>query len=699
MTEQATTIKEKLLRPKVLEIAKYLLVIGVIVFISFLFPDDIKFKYEFDRGQTWHYSDLIAPFDFAIQKSEGDINLELTELEEDYFLYFEHDADIARQQKKGFSAAFKSQLESVKVDGQFEDVLLNSNIYYDYGIRFIDRIYDQGVIGAEEKLLDKNDSFVIKVRRGNTTSGQTLGNILNPDKIENWISDSLFNSGLNEAEFLIPLLKDVFIPNLFYNKELTDKFYQQQVGGISTTRGMVRKGELIVTSNSVVTDDIYQKLVSYREQYQREITNNNSFLGVFLGYFLLTSLIIGVYLAYLKYHAKDVFASFKKMLFALSWLVIYSYLVYAVDGNENLSLYLIPFCIVPIVVKIFYNERLALFTHIVVVLIASFLSSLGYEFTFLQILAGIVAVLSNIKVRDWSQFFFSMLYIFLAYAIAYLGLSLIGEGNLATIDWSFYTWIFLNVFLTLLAYPLVPLLERLFGFTSAITLVELSDMDRPLLKELSIKAPGTLQHSLQVANLAEAAAAKIGANQLLVKVAALYHDIGKIGKPTYFIENQTGHNPHDKTSDLESAKIIIEHVSEGVAMAQKNRLPELLINFIRTHHGTTRVEYFYRNHINKNPGGEVDEHAFRYPGPRPRSKEETILMLADSIEAAAKSLKNPKEKDIQNLVDKIISGKITHGQLEDSEMTFEELEASKKEFKKLLKSIYHVRIEYPEAKK
>ncbi|MEM8908066.1 MAG: HDIG domain-containing metalloprotein, partial [Bacteroidota bacterium] len=430
-----------------------------------------------------------------------------------------------------------------------------------------------------------------------------------------------------------------------------------------------------------------------------EVSSKKSHWGVFGGYFLLTSLILGVFILYLQFHEKKIFGSLQQLLFMLMWLLVYSYLVFAVDANKILSVYLIPFCIVPIVIKIFYNERLALFTHIVVVLIASFLSSLGYEFTFLQILAGIVAVLSNIKVRDWTKFFVSMLYIFLAYSVGYLGLSLIDEGSLTTVNWSIYSWIFLNVFLTLLAYPLIPLLERVFGFTSAITLVELSDMDRPLLKELSIKAPGTLQHSLQVANLSEAAASKIGADQLLVKVAALYHDIGKVQQPAYYIENQSGANPHNKTTPLDSAKIIIEHVTEGVKLAKKNRLPKVLIDFIRTHHGTTRVEYFYRNHINQHPGGEVDEHSFRYPGPRPRSKEETILMIADSLEAASKSLKSPSEKDINDLVDKIIAGKITHGQLEDSEMTFAELEICKREFKKLLKSIYHVRIEYPEAKK
>jgi putative nucleotidyltransferase with HDIG domain len=311
-------------------------------------------------------------------------------------------------------------------------------------------------------------------------------------------------------------------------------------------------------------------------------------------------------------------------------------------------------------------------------------------------LAGIVAILTPFEVRNWSRFFQSMLLIFLAYAFGFLGLSLIDNGSYIGIEWSVYRWLFINVFLTLLAYPLVPLLERLFGFLSPFTLVELSDMNRPLLRELSIKAPGTLQHSLQVANLAEAAATKIKANTLLVKVAALYHDIGKITQSNYFIENKGSKNPHDNISPTESAKVIVDHVKNGVAMAKKNGLPQVLIDFIKTHHGTTRVEYFYRQHCNNTNNDIADDKDFKYPGPRPRSKEEAILMIADSLEAASKSLKEPTMEDIDQLVEKIIAGKIAHRQLENTGLSFRELQLCKSEWKKLLKSIYHVRIEYPD---
>jgi len=680
------------------DIAKVLLVLAVIVFISFLFPNNAQFNYKFEPGQTWRYDDLIAPFDFAILKTDEEIEEELQKVDTNFSPYYQVDQGISRERKRQFTQSFEAQLEVVRTDGQYMDVIENPNVYINFGKRFIDKVYDIGLIDLNEIHEAKPRDFVINLNRGNTTQRRTLQSFMNKRKIDEWISDSLFNSGLREADFLIHLLGEPFTENISFSDSLTTKFKESMLNKISRTRGLVEKGSLIVPKNGIVTDNIYQTLVSFKTQYNQQVTDNKSWMWVFIGYFLLTSLVIGVFLLFLRFRANHIYQKFNQVIFMLMWVVIYSYLVYAVEQVETLSVFMIPFCIVPIVMKIFYDERIALYTHIVVVLIASFLSSEGYEFTFLQILAGIVVLLAPIDVRNWSKFFSSIVYLFSAYALGYLGLCLIQAGSLEELDWSKYIWIFLNVFLTLLAYPLIPLIERVFGFTSPITLVELLDMDRPLLKELSMKAPGTLQHSLQVSNLAEAAASKIGANTLLIKVAALYHDIGKTVQPKFYIENQTGENPHDKISNLESAKIIIGHVTEGIKLAKKHRLPTILIDAIKTHHGTTRVEYFYRNHIKENPNIKVEESDFVYPGPRPRTKEETILMIADSLEAACKSLKDPDETAIDDLVEKIIAGKIANQQLEDSKLTFEELEICNKEFKKLLKSIYHVRIEYPEEK-
>ncbi len=328
----------------------------------------------------------------------------------------------------------------------------------------------------------------------------------------------------------------------------------------------------------------------------------------------------------------------------------------------------------------------------------------------IQIIAGMVAVMSNRKIRYMTDFFISVFYIGIAYMLSFLCTELMHKGVIYPViaddgrlieqglQVGNLGWLGLNILLTLLSYPFIPLLEKAFGLISEITLIELSDLNKPLLRELSFKAPGTMQHSLQVSNLAEAAASEIGANSLLVKVGALYHDIGKMLNPQFFIENQNQNNPHLELSYQESAKMIISHVSEGVKLAKKYGLPSIIIDFISTHHGTTRVEYFYRMHKNENPDKPINEAEFTYPGPRPRNREEVILMLADSAEAASKSLKNPTGRDIDNLVDNIFTFKTSHGQLQDSNLTFAELDTIKAVFKKLLRSIYHVRLEYPVEK-
>ncbi len=675
---------------------RYLMVGAVVAFISFLFPNNVKFKYEFEPRQSWRYDDLYAPFDFAILKTTEELEQERAALDANFTPYFSEDPEVAKSAKSNFETSF-NQLREEALDGDlFKDVKRRPDDYLNYGQQLLHKLYDRGIIELDSSYQQRGNDFVVNIVKGNTTYLQTLGNLYTLGTAKGLLSDSLPYSPLTEPEFLFPILQQNVQPNLFFNDTLTQKFRADLLAEISGTRGMVMKGELIIPRDGIVTDLIYQKLTSFKRAYEEELTEKKSHWMVFAGYFLLTSIILGVFLLYLQIYATKVYHNLGELLFFFVWLVVFSYLVYLVEQIGGLSAYLIPFCVIPIVINTFYNEQLALFTHIIAVLIASFLSSLGYEFTFLLILAGIVVLLGKINTQDWSRFFYSMLFLFLSYGLGYLGLSLIQEGGWQTIDWSIYSWLFFNVIFTLLAFPLVPLLERVFGFfTSPLTLMELSDLNKPLLQELALKAPGTLQHSLQVANLSEAAARRVGADPLLIKVAALYHDIGKTEQPAFYIENQSGKNPHDDISALESAKIIIAHVTEGVKMANKAKLPKVLIDFIKSHHGTTRVEYFYRKHLAAHPEHDFDETLFVYPGPLPKSKEETILMMADSVEAACKSLKNPTEEELFNLIDKVIEGKITRGQFENSEMNFRELEACRAVFKQVMKSVHHVRIEYP----
>jgi hypothetical protein len=342
---------------------------------------------------------------------------------------------------------------------------------------------------------------------------------------------------------------------------------------------------------------------------------------------------------------------------------------------------------------------MAVTSHIAVMLLSAFIVPHGLNWIFIQFIAGMVSIFNNKNARYWSQFFTSSALLLLTYLLGYFGVSLIMTGSFDKIVLLNFGWLTVAAFLTLLSYPLIPIFERLFGFVSDITLVELSDLNRPLLKKLFTEAPGTFQHSLQVANIAEAAAEEIGANSLLVKVGGLYHDIGKMKNPGFFIENQSGYNPHDELRFDESASIIIAHVPDGVEMAKKFRLPGVIIDFIRTHHGTTRVEYFYRSFLKAHPENEVEEAQFQYPGPLPFSKETAILMMADGIEASARSLKQPTEEDVNNLVDRIVSHLMERQQFVNSPITFKEITICKQVFKKMLASIHHIRIAYPEANK
>lgn len=669
----------------------------VAVVISLLFPAELRFKYQYEKQQIWRYDDLEAPFNFAIRKSNEEIDLEKQQVMTQSSPVYVLDDEIAKARKTDFSERFQQQLEQARKRDQFRDVPRQSQKYLNFGLAFLDRIYQRGIIKLSGDQLQISEDQVITIIRGNTYQNQTLENLLDVEAAMEIITDSLPFSRLAEPEFLLPLLQDQIQANLFYSRERTKQLLDDELGKIVTSRGLIQKGDVIITKNSIITEELYQTLYSFEQEYQNEVISKRSFSNIFFGYLLLTALVLVMLALYLRKFAPLVYNRLPKLIFILMWLVIFSYLVYLIENTEGLDSYLIPFCIVPIIIKTFYNERLALFTHMVIVLLTGFLFSLGFEFVFLQLLVGMIVVLSNINTRDWSSFFYAIFFIFLTYAVGYLGLALIRENSLQAIDWKIYTWLFLNAFLTLLSYPLIPLIERVFGFVSPITLVELMDMNQPLLRDLALKAPGTLQHSLQVGNLAETAARRIGADPLLVKVAALYHDIGKTKNPEYFIENQSGRNPHEHLTSMESAEIIIEHVSEGIKMAKKAGLPPLLIDFIRTHHGDTRTEYFYRKHLGQDEEvPDAEEEQFHYPGPRPRSKEEAILMLADSIEAACKSLKDPTEEELYQLINKIIEGKLKTGQLKDAVISFRELEQCRLVFRQIMKSVYHVRVAYPE---
>lgn len=643
-------------------------ILGSIFLISLLFPKQTQFNYQYEKGKTWDYPDLIASLDFYVWKKKSEIQAE----KEEKITRFRPIYNRIEDHNKVYST-YLAQLEKAKTKLPQVD-------YESLRLSLIQNSSKEIVADNDLKFEGRNYN-ILRLEVDNAY--QELG----PD-------DYILSS---DFESLVALIGDQEgsvnpITTIALNNKQSEIKLNLSIDDITAFKRKISKGEVIAAKGTLVSDASYDSLEALRSG-----SNGSGWHStiVFLGYILLTCLIIGVYILYIMLHYPDLFYSVRRIGFLLLLIVVMSFLVYSIERTDGISTYIIPFCIVPIVVKSFFSDRLALFTHIVIVLIASFLSVLDYEFTFLEILAGIVAVLVIEDTKSWNKFFISIFSILGAYFIGYLGLCLIRYQAQVPIDWDVYKWLALSGVLTLLAYPFIPLLAKVFGFVSSITLTDLGDLSNPLLKELSLNAPGTLQHSLQVANLSEAAADQIGANALLLKVGALYHDIGKLRNPSIFIENQHGMNPHDHLSNFESARAIIDHIPEGIKMAKKQGLPKPIIDLIATHHGTTRVEYFYRNQLKDFPDKEFDEGLFRYPGPKPTTREETILMLADSIEAASKSLKSPTGQDIDNLVESIIDFKIKNDQLSDSQLSFEELGKCVDVFKSMLRNINHVRVEYP----
>ncbi|NNK10271.1 MAG: HDIG domain-containing protein, partial [Flavobacteriaceae bacterium] len=477
--------------------------------------------------------------------------------------------------------------------------------------------------------------------------------------------------------------------------DLSKKELEDEMSRISTTRGNVDEGILIIARGEVVEAENFTILNSLKAEFESEVWTANNQYFILFGYTILVALVLIMLFLFLKKYRPAIYRNNVKVTFIFFNILLMVFLTTLVVKYDSTYVYVVPLCILPLILKTFFDARLGLFVHVLTVLILGFVVPNSFEYIFLQIIAGIVTILTVSELYKRANLFISVGQITLIYIVGYFAFHIIHEGNLDNINWFTFGFFLLNGMITLFAQPLIYIYEKIFGMVSDVSLLELSDTNSRLLKELSNKAPGTFHHSLQVANLAEAAANAIGANAMLVRVGALYHDIGKMNNPTYFTENQvTNVNPHDDIDPKDSASIIINHVIEGIELAQKNNLPDRVIDFIRTHHGTTKVYYFYKKEMERNP--DVDEADFKYPGPIPFSKETAILMMSDSVEAASKSLVNPSYPMIEEFVEKIVSGQMKGNQFLNANITFKEIEMVKKVLKQKLTNVYHLRVEYPE---
>ncbi|OWK69012.1 transmembrane HD family protein [Pedobacter sp. AJM] len=671
---------------------KYVMMLFTVFVITLFLPKQPRFRYEFEKGKVWMNKDLISPFSFAILKTNPQVNTDKKKALKDVLPVYQYDQTIGRNALEAFTNEFDIKWKSTQLDEK-DKIRFKTESY-----RLLNNIYTRGIISLNAKQQTNGKNYDFSLMENNVAKQKNTQDVFTVETALLYFKHNFQSPNQVMSDLVANLAEDHITPNIIFDERLTQIIQQNTVDNISTTKGMVQKGELIVSKNDVIDEEIYQKLESYKATYDAQTKTIGSRALVYLGQVVLVSFMLAILMSFLFLFRRDIFSDNRQlslilivttgMLLALTWAI----------KMEIPSLYYIPFCVVPIIIRILFDTRLALYLHLLVILIAGFFVANSFEFVFYQVTAGMVAIFSIKNFVKRERFLVSALFILLAYFVSFVGIALLREGSFREIEWANFIPFIFSVLLSLLAYPLIYLFERIFGITSDVALIELTNTNNKLLRELAFKAPGTFQHSLQVANLAEAAIFKIGGNSVLVRAGALYHDIGKVDNPQYFIENQnTAVSPHDKLPYEQSAQIIIQHVHKGIEILRKNLIPEAIIDFIRTHHGNTRVDYFYQSFLKNSPEKFVDENIFRYPGPIPFSKETGVLMLADSVEAASRSLKNPDAQSINDIVERIINYKLEQNQLDNCDLTLKDIETIKLIFKTMLMSIYHVRIDYQQV--
>lgn len=688
------------------------------IIIIYLLPHEGKFMYEYQKGGFWKHESLTAPFNFPVNKTKAEIDHERDSVLGEFKPIFIFDSKIGSQRLQELDEDFNARwieysMLLFKIPSRNEyktnrKYTLNRQLesdYRNYLASLLSEIYSKGIIDLSP--LEENGQVKYKevtIVKGNVAENYPVTYLFTPKTAYEYATTRLKNSIPKKNSLPVHKYDQFFMDfhinnylssNVTYDEERSTKVHQGLLESISSTRGLIQEGQGIISRGESITDEKFMILESLRLEYEKNLGSMARQL-VIIGKFILVFASLMVIFLFLRSFRREVLESYRRVLFILLTIVL-MVLVASTTFKFNLvSIYLLPFAILPIILKTFYDSRLALFIHIITILLIGFFAPNSFEFVFLNVVAGMVAIISLTNVYRRSKLVVTSLYVIGAYSVIYLGIALVQEGNLASIEWKYFRLFGVNGILVMISYPLIYMFEKTFGFMSDATLMELSDTNQPLLRRLAEVAPGTFQHSLQVANLAEDAVFQVGGNPLLVRAGALYHDIGKMDEPLYYIENQTSSiNPHDNLEFEQSARIIIDHVRKGVDLAKKNKLPEAIIDFISTHHGTTTVQYFYRSYLRKYPEADVDVRKFSYPGPRPGSRETAIVMMADSVEAASRSLKEITENTLDKLVDSIIGNQMREEQYNDAQITFKEITMIREVFKRRLRNIYHARISYP----
>lgn len=659
--------------------------IAVVVYFS---PREGRSNYQFDLNRPWRSSPLIATFDFPIYKNDATIKKEQDSIMRLYEPYFELDRTVEGKQIEKLRDAFRTNLKE--------------EIPEYYRLRLEEKLHDiykRGIATVEDiNMLQQDSIHYIRIFTNNEAITQNSEEIFSHKAAYEYLINETDTARYNRFKLQRCNLNEYIAPNLLYDKQKSEAEQSELLSSISYAKGMVLSGQKIVDRGEIVDQHTYNILDSFEKESKKRSDSSSQITTMLIGQFIYVSLLTLCLMLYFTLFRKDYLENVRSVMMLFTLPIIFPLLTSFLVKQNILSVFIIPYAMAPIFIRVFMDSRTAFITHVFIILVSAIGLKYPFDFAVTQILAGMIAIYSLRELSQRSQLLRSALLVTLASLVFYFSMDLIHEKDISRIEPNTYIYIIINGMLLLFAYPVLFLFEKLFGFISNVTLVELSNINNDIMRKMSEVAPGTFQHSMQVSNLAAEVANKIGAKSQLVRTGALYHDIGKTCNPAFFTENQSSINPHDRLTFDDSAKIIINHVKDGLKLAEKHNLPQIIKDFITTHHGHGKTKYFYISYKNKFPDTPIDEDVFTYPGHNPNTLEQAILMMADAVEAASRSLPEYTEESISNLVEKIIDSQIEDGNFKECPITFLDITTAKEVFKEKLKTIYHTRISYPTLK-
>lgn len=665
---------------------RFAIVIITVALIVWFMPRNEKQQFRYDVGKPWMYGSFIAKFDFPIYKTDETIKAEQDSAMEEFQPYYNYNAKIEAQEIAKFKNDFKDGFDNLPAG------------YLSIITDRLHRLYQAGIINTPEyNNIAKDSTNMVRIVNGKRATSHQINCIYSTmSAYEMIFNDEILGKERHVLQRMN--LTNYITANLIYDKSRSETEQNDLMSSIPIASGMVMSGQKIIDRGEIIDDYTYRVLNSLDRELQRRDANKTTITNTVIGQLLYVTILVSLFTAFLTLFRKDYFDNSRSILMLYSMITLFPIVVSEMMKHNFFSIYIIPFAIVPIFIRVFMDTRTAFIAHAVMILICAATVKYQYEFIIIQLVAGLVAIYSLRELSNRAQLFKTALFVTVSSCLVYFSLQMMQNYDLMKMDQSMYSHFAINGVLLLLAYPLMYLIERTFGFISNVTLFELSNTNKGLLRDLSEIAPGTFQHSITVGNLAAEIANRIGANSLLVRTGALYHDIGKMENPVFFTENQVGFDPHKDLPYTESARIIISHITEGVKMADKHNLPTFIKDFILTHHGLGITKYFYIKYQNEHPEEEVDKKLFSYPGPNPFTREQALLMMADTVEAASRSLPEYTEESISGLVNRLIDDQVNNGYFTDCPITFRDISQAKQILIERLKAIYHTRISYPELK-